>query len=52
MMALEETGRTSDDAIAAGLRKLGLPREYVLVERRLRPGTTAHDQARRAHTAR
>jgi len=32
MMALEETGRTPDEAIAAGLRKLGVPRECVLVE--------------------
>lgn len=32
MMALEETGRTLDEAIEAGLRKLGITREYVLVE--------------------
>ena len=32
MMALEETGRTPDEAIDAGPRKLGIPREYVLVE--------------------
>ncbi len=32
MMAPEEMGRTADEAIDAGLRKLGIPREYVLVE--------------------
>lgn len=32
MMALEETGRTADEAVDAGLRKLGIAREYVLVE--------------------
>ena len=32
MMAPEETGRTLDEAIEAGLRKLGIAREYVLVE--------------------
>jgi spoIIIJ-associated protein len=32
MMTLEETGRTPEDAVAAALEKLGLPREYVLVE--------------------
>lgn len=32
MIAMEQTGRTADDAVAEALRKLGLPREYVLVE--------------------
>lgn len=32
MMAVEETGRTPEEAVAAGLRRLGIPREYVLVE--------------------
>jgi spoIIIJ-associated protein len=32
MMVVEETGRTPEAAVQAGLRKLGLPREYVLVE--------------------
>ncbi|MBI4588796.1 MAG: Jag N-terminal domain-containing protein [Candidatus Rokubacteria bacterium] len=31
MIAMEQTGRTPDDAVAEALRKLGLPREYVLV---------------------
>lgn len=32
MMAVEETGRTPEEAVAQGLRKLSIPREYVLVE--------------------
>lgn len=32
MMAVEETGRTAAEAVSAGLEKLGIPREYVLVE--------------------
>lgn len=32
MMAVEETGRTPEEAVAQGLGNLGIPREYVLVE--------------------
>lgn len=37
MMEVEETGRTPEEAVAAGLRRLGISREYVLVET-LSPG--------------
>lgn len=32
MTAIEEVGRTIEEAVEAGLRRLGLPRELVLVE--------------------
>lgn len=32
MTVIEEEGRTSEEAVEAGLQKLGLEREYVLVE--------------------
>lgn len=32
MTVVEEEGQTPEEAVEAGLRKLGLPREYVLVE--------------------
>lgn len=32
MMVIEENGRTQEEAVITGLRKLGIPREYVLVE--------------------
>lgn len=32
MTVMEEEGQTQEEAVEAGLQKLGLPREYVLVE--------------------